>query len=478
MKSFLGEDFLLSTPTAQKLFHEYAEEMPIIDYHCHIDPKEIYEDRVFDNIAQVWLGSDHYKWRQMRANGIEEMYITGNAADKEKFKKWAGTLEMAIGNPLYHWSHLELKRYFGYNGHLCTDTAEEVWNLCNEKLRSGLTARKMIKMSNVALICTTDDPVDSLIWHEKLAEDTDFEVTVLPAWRPDKAMNVEKEDYLNYLERLTEASGVKVRSFASLIEALKVRMDFFEARGCVVSDHGMEYVVYEPAAETEIERIFTKRMKGDFLTREEIRRFKTAFMVAMGREYHKKNWVMQLHFGVKRDNNRKIYSEVGADAGVDCILSPAPMAELADYLNALAVTDELPKSILYSLNPMDDAAVGTIIGCFQDASAVGKLQQGSAWWFNDHKNGMINQMKSLASQGLLGNFIGMLTDSRSFLSYTRHEYFRRIMCGLIGEWVENGEYPSDDRALEKIVKGISYHNAVRYFGFEDMGGKNGVRTVY
>lgn len=467
MKKFMDENFLLSTETAQKLYHEYAETMPILDYHCHLNPQEIYEDRKFENITQVWLGGDHYKWRQMRSNGVEEKYITGDATDREKFQKWAETLEMAIGNPLYHWSHLELKKYFGYDGYLNGETAEEVWNLCNAKLaEDGMSARNLIKQSNVTLVCTTDDPIDSLEWHKKIAEDDTFDVQVLPAWRPDKAMNIEKPEYLDYIAKLSEVSGVKVESFQTLIDALKVRMDFFEANGCVMSDHGLEYVMYVPATEEELERIFAKRLAGEMVTREEELQFKTAYMVALGREYHKKNWVMQLHYGVKRDNNQKIFGELGPDAGIDCINNFAPSSQMADYLNALAKDDKLPKTILYSLNPIDNAAIGTIIGCFQDSTNVGKIQQGSAWWFNDHKTGMTDQMISLANLGLLGNFIGMLTDSRSFLSYTRHEYFRRILCELVGGWVENGEYSADYKTLEKIIKGISYNNAVRYFGFD------------
>ena len=467
MKKFMDENFLLSTETAQRLYHEYAEKMPILDYHCHINPQEIYEDRRFENITQVWLGGDHYKWRQMRSNGVEERYITGDASDREKFQKWAETLEMAIGNPLYHWSHLELKKYFGYQGYLNGETAQEVWNLCNEQLaRADHSARNLIKMSNVTLLCTTDDPVDSLEWHEKIAKDDSFDVQVLPAWRPDKAMNLEKADYLDYLKRLSEVSGIEIKSFATLVEALRKRIDHFAERGCCISDHGLEYVMYTPASEAEVEAVFAKRLAGESVSRQEELQFKTAFMLAMGRAYHEKNWVMQLHYGVKRDNNQAIFRKLGPDAGIDSIGSMAPAAELADYLNALCETDELPKTIVYSLNPIDNAAIGTIIGCFQDSSAVGKIQQGSAWWFNDHKTGMTEQMTSLANLGLLGNFVGMLTDSRSFLSYTRHEYFRRIMCELIGGWVENGEYPADERVLEKIVKGISYNNAVRYFGFD------------
>lgn len=462
----MDKDFLLETETAQKLYHEYAAKMPILDYHCHINPQEIAEDRKFENITQVWLGADHYKWRQMRSNGVEEKYITGDASDREKFQKWAETLERAIGNPLYHWSHLELQRYFGYYGALNGETAEEVWNLCNAKLQEdGMSARNLIRQSNVTLVCTTDDPVDSLEWHEKIAADESFEVQVLPAWRPDKAMNLEKTDYLEYLKKLEVVSGVKIDSFASLIEALRIRMDYFAEYGCSVSDHGLEYVMYAPASEEEIEAIFAKRLRGEAVSRADELQFKTAYMVALGREYHKKNWVMQLHYGVKRDNNGMIFGKLGPDAGIDCINNYAPSSEMADYLNALAITDELPKTILYSLNPTDNAAIGTIIGCFQSEEARGKIQQGSAWWFNDNKQGMIEQMTSLANLGLLGNFIGMLTDSRSFLSYTRHEYFRRIMCNLIGGWVENGEYPADEKVLGRMVQDISYNNAVRYFGF-------------
>ena len=466
MKAFMDKDFLLETETAQKLYHEYAAKMPILDYHCHINPQEIAEDRKFENITQVWLGGDHYKWRQMRSNGVEEKYITGDASDREKFQKWAETLEKAIGNPLYHWSHLELQRYFGYYGALNGETAEEVWNLCNAKLQEdGMSARNLIRQSNVTLVCTTDDPVDSLEWHEKIAADESFEVQLLPAWRPDKAMNLEKTDYLEYLKKLEVVSGVKIDSFASLIEALRIRMDYFAEHGCSVSDHGLEYVMYAPASEEEIEAIFAKRLRGEAVSRADELQFKTAYMVALGREYHKKNWVMQLHYGVKRDNNGMIFGKLGPDAGIDCINNYSPSSEMADYLNALAITDELPKTILYSLNPTDNAAIGTIIGCFQSEEARGKIQQGSAWWFNDNKQGMIEQMTSLANLGLLGNFIGMLTDSRSFLSYTRHEYFRRIMCNLIGGWVENGEYPADEKVLGRMVQDISYNNAVRYFGF-------------
>ena len=467
MKAFMDKDFLLSTETAQKLFHEYAEHMPIVDYHCHINPREIAEDRKFDNITQVWLGGDHYKWRLMRSNGIDEYYITGDASDREKFQKWAETLEKAIGNPLYHWSHLELQRYFGYTGHLSGETAEEVWNLCNAKLQEdGMSVRNIIRQSNVRLICTTDDPVDTLEWHKMLAADKSFEVKVLPAWRPDKAMNLEKPDYPVYIKKLSEVSGVTVRDFTSLKSALCNRMDYFAEVGCCVSDHALEYIMYAPAAPEEIDTIFKKALHKDGVTREEEMKFKMAFMQFVAGEYHRRNWVMQVHYGCKRDNNKAMYAKLGPDTGYDCINNYAPSAQTADFLNALEAADSLPKTILYSLNPYDNETIASIIGSFQGTEAMGKIQHGSAWWFNDHKTGMIAQMTSLANLGLLSNFIGMLTDSRSFLSYTRHEYFRRILCELIGSWVENGEYLADYKVLEEIVKGISYNNAVKYFGFD------------
>ena len=466
MTPFMGKDFLLSNDTAKTLYHDYAAKMPIIDYHCHINPQEIAEDRKFENITQVWLGGDHYKWRQMRSNGVEEKYITGDASDYEKFVAWAGTLQKAIGNPLYHWSHLELQRYFGYTGTLSPETAKEVWDICNAKLaEAGFSARNLIKMSNVTTVCTTDDPIDSLAWHKMIAEDDSFDVQVLPAWRPDKAMNMEKPDYLEYLTKLSAVSGVKIETFSDLKEALKVRLDFFASMGCRISDHGLEYVMYAPASEEEVAAIFEKRVSGEMPSPEEQIKFKYAFLLFMGKEYHRLDWAMQLHYGVRRDNNTRIYKAIGPDTGFDCINSVNCSEQLASFLDALAQTDELPRTILYSLNPIDNAAIGTIIGCFQDASAMGKIQQGSAWWFNDNKTGMTEQMTSLANLGLLANFVGMLTDSRSFLSYTRHEYFRRILCNLIGTWVENGEYPADMEYLGKMVQDISYNNCMRYFHF-------------
>ena len=468
MKPFMDKDFLLSTDMAKTLYHDYAEPMPIVDYHCHINPQEIYEDRKFDNITQVWLGGDHYKWRQMRSNGVEEKYITGDASDREKFQKWAETMPKLIGNPLYHWSHLELRRYFGYEGYLNGDTAEEVWNLCNDKLQNdpSMTVRGLIRHYNVKLICTTDDPVDTLEWHEKIAADESCkDIKVLPAWRPDKAMNVEKATYAEYIDQLSQVSGVEIKDFASLKEALTVRMAYFAERGCNVSDHALEYVMYQPASDAEVDAIIAKSLSGQAVTKEEELKYKTAFMLFVAKEYNRLGWIMQLHYGCKRDNNAMMFEKLGPDTGFDCINNYAPSAQMADFLNALSATGEVPKTIIYSLNPNDNAAIGTILGCFQ-SSPAGRIQQGSAWWFNDHKTGMRDQMISLANLGCLGNFIGMLTDSRSFLSYTRHEYFRRIMCDLIGGWVDNGEYPADMKALEEIVKGISYNNVIKYFGFE------------
>ena len=361
----MDENFLLSNDTAKTLFHEVAAKTPILDYHCHINPKEIAEDRQFENITQVWLGGDHYKWRFMRSCGVDEHFITGDAPDKEKFFKWAECLGKAIGNPLFHWSHLELQRYFGYHGVLNKNTAEEVWNLCNARLAdSSMSVRNLIRQSNVTLICTTDDPVDSLEWHKKIAEDPSFEVQVLPAWRPDKAMNIEKPDYPDYLDKLAAVSGVKITSFASLKDALKNRMEFFASMGCLVSDHALEYVMYVPADDAELERIFESRLKGNSVSKEEELKFKTAFMLFVGREYNRLNWAMQLHYGCKRDNNTLMYEKLGPDTGYDCINNYAPSAQMADFLNALIRTDELPRTIIYSLNPNDNQAIGTILGCF------------------------------------------------------------------------------------------------------------------
>lgn len=463
MNTFLNDDFLLSNEIAKRLYHETAAVTPIIDYHCHINPEDIATDRHYETITQLWLGGDHYKWRLMRACGISEEYITGNASDYDKFMKWVQALQKAIGNPLYLWSHMELKAYFGYDGVLNEDTAEYVWNLCNKILANKeLSVRNIIKKSNVTHICTTDDPMDDLKWHAHIANDPTFSVRVLPTFRPDKAMNIELDTYLSYIKQLSEVAHIEITSFARLKEALKQRMDYFSDHGCCISDHGLEYVMYEPCTDEELEAIFSKRLHESPLQPTEILKYKTACMLFVAQEYSKRDWAMQLHYGCKRNNNRLMFSQIGPDTGYDCIDTYTPSAPLANFLDALEQQQQLPRTILYSLNPNDNAVIDTIIGCFQHSSACSKLQHGAAWWFNDHRKGILDQLTSLASNGCLGTFIGMLTDSRSFLSYTRHDYFRRILCDQISQYVLNGEYPLDYKQLQQLVADISYHNAITY----------------
>ena len=462
----MDQDFLLSNDTAKTLYHDYASKMPIIDYHCHINPKEIAENREFSNITEVWLGGDHYKWRAMRSNGTDERFVTGDATDREKFQKWAETLTKAIGNPLFHWTHLELQKYFDYTGVLNGDTAEEVWNLCNEKLTSGsMHVRDIIDASDVKLICTTDDPIDSLEYHRAIKNDPTCKVKVLPAWRPDKAINIDKDGFVAYIEALSKASGLPITNLEELFAALANRLDFFHEMGCKAADHGLDYVPYNAATPEEINTIFQKALKGEAISFDEVEKYKTALLIFCGEGYAKRGWVMQLHYGAIRNNNETMFKKLGPDTGFDSINTRSCAEGTALFLNALENKGALPKTVIYSLNPNDNASIGTIIGCFQGTEAAGKLQQGSAWWFNDTKQGMIDQMTSLANLSLLGNFIGMLTDSRSFLSYTRHDYFRRILCNLIGTWVENGEYPNDMKTLGQMVQDISYNNTVKYFNF-------------
>ena len=466
MREFMGKDFLLSNETAKHLYHDYAAKMPIIDYHCHISQKEIYENRQFNTITEVWLGGDHYKWRQMRANGIDEKYITGDASDLEKFKAWAKTLSHLIGNPLYHWSHLELQRYFNIYEPLTEDNAEDIFNRCNEVLKT-LKVRKILEDSKVNIVCTTDDPCDDLHYHQLIKEDKTLKTVVVPCFRPDKANNIEKVDYLDYIARLEGVVGRKITTFAELCKAIDERIEFFASMGCRASDHALEYIMYNPASPEEIERIFAKRLAGEMVTREGELKFKTAFMSHLASVYHKLSWAMQLHYGCKRDNNTDMFRKLGPDTGYDTINNYAPSAEMADFLDSLDREGNLPKTIIYSLNPADNAAIVATMNCFQGDGIRGKMQHGSAWWFNDHKIGMQEQMQTLANDGMLANFVGMLTDSRSFLSYTRHEYFRRILCDFIGTLVENGEYPADEKLLKEIVEDISYNNAVNYLGFND-----------
>ena len=466
MKKFMDENFLLGNEAAIKLYHDFAKEMPIIDYHCHLNPKEIAENKRYRNITEIWLGGDHYKWKAMRGNGIDEKYITGDAEDKEKFLKWAETIPYTIGNPLYHWTHLELQRYFGIDTLLSPESAEEIWEKCNELLqKEGFTAQALIKRSNVKVICTTDDPIDTLEYHKAIAEDHTFDVKVLPTLRPDKAISIEKESFTTWTKNLGEVVGREIKTLDALLEALKERVLYFDSLGCKVSDHALDPIVFEKGGKEEIDDIFIKALNQEALTGSDIRKYKTHVLLFLGREYAKLGWTMQLHIGTIRNVNSRMMRMVGQDAGFDTIGDYVFAEALAKFLDALDTTDELPKTILYCLNPRDNEVLATMIGSFQGGGIPGKIQFGSGWWFNDQKDGMIRQMITLSNMGLLSRFVGMLTDSRSFLSYTRHEYFRRILCNLLGEWVEKGELPNDMDLLGKIVQDICYDNANRYFGF-------------
>ena len=476
MKEFMDKDFLLGTDTAKHLFHDYAETMPLVDYHCHIPPREIYEDRRFDNLVEVWLGGenpdgtyfgDHYKWRLMRSNGVSEAYVSGSKPAFERFMKFAETLEMAIGNPMYHWCNLELRQFFGYDKPLTPETAQECWDFCNEKLRHdpGLTVRGIIKKANVAMIGTTDDPIDSLEWHEKIAADPSVSVKVCPSFRPDKAVNITKPGFAAYIGRLAASVGrTGLDSVEDVCAALTQRLEFFHKLGCRASDHGLDYVPFRPSSPKKANEAFRKAMAGEALSVKEAERYQTAILLYLGREYHRLDIAMQLHYSCLRNNNQRMFDKMGPDTGFDMIAQNTCGGAIAQLLSALDGTGECPKTILYSLNPADNEQLGTLIGCFQSDELPGKIQHGSAWWFNDTRSGMEAQMRSLANLGLLGNFVGMLTDSRSFLSYARHDYFRRILCNLIGDWVENGEYPNHEASLKKIVEGVCYTNAARYFG--------------
>ena len=459
----INDDFLLKSDTAKRLY-EAAKDMPIIDYHCHIDPREIYENRRFGNITQVWLGGDHYKWRLMRSNGVTEDEITGDADDYTKFLRFAEMLPKAIGNPMYHWCHLELNRFFGYDGVLNGDTARGVYDLCNKKLRQdGMTVRAIIEKSNVKMIGTTDDPADDLKWHKLLTEDKSFKTAVCPTFRPDKAVNIDKDGFADYIKKLSAAAEIDIKTVSDVKAALEKRLDYFCSLGCRATDHGLDYVVYEPASEESVNEIFKRALRGEKISQLEADRYKTELMLFLGEKIAEKGIVMQLHYGAQRNTNTVMFNKLGADTGFDCISVKNCGEALTGFLNALNVKGKLPKTIIYSLNPNDNELIDTVLGCFQGTEAQGKIQHGSAWWFGDTKSGMEAQLKSLANLSLLGNFVGMLTDSRSFLSYTRHEYFRRTLCNLLGEWVENGEYPDDKITLETIVKDISYNNAKKYF---------------
>ena len=465
MANFLKEDFLLNTEVSKELYFGYAESMPIIDYHCHVSPKEIYEDKRFDNITELWLSGDHYKWRLMRSNGVDEHYITGDADPYEKFVKFAELMPKAIGNPMYHWCHLELKKYFGYEGILNSETAKEVWALCKEKLKNdNMSVRGIISQSNVAFIGTTDDPVDSLEFHKLLSADPDFKTVVAPSFRPDKALNIDKAGWKEYIEDLSQVSGVDIKDLDSLKKALSLRIEYFAQCGCKASDHGLDRMVYAQADEKAINSVIARGLAGELISSNEAEALKTELLLHCASEYARLGWVMQLHYNCMRNPNSKMLATLGVDTGFDCIGPDNGSRKLAALLDRMNSTGSLPKTVIYSLDPADNAFIDSLIGAFQGSGIAGKLQHGSAWWFNDNKEGMREQLISLANLSLLGNFVGMLTDSRSFLSYTRHEYFRRILCALIGEWVENGEYPYDKAALAEIVEGICYSNAKKYFG--------------
>lgn len=467
MNSLINDNFLLETNAARELYNEFAKELPIVDYHCHIDAKEIAKDINFKNITELWLKGDHYKWRLMRASGIEEKYITGDAPDKEKFMMWAKAIESAFGNPLYHWTCLELTRYFGIEEPLTTENAEEIWNKANEMLGSGeLSARKIMARSNVELICTTDDPCDSLIYHEQI-KDSGFECKVLPAFRPDNIVDIEKASFNSYLERLEKVSGKKISNMADLKAALTSRLDHFESHGCKISDHGMEFIMYKEDLGITSDDVLAKKLSSSDvrLSYEEITAFKTDIMLFFAREYAKRGWTMQLHFGCKRNVSSVMLNNVGINCGCDTITGSfdfvTPLTGFMDRLNSEGL---LPKMIIYSLNPSDNTVIDTLCGCYNDGSVPGKIQHGAAWWFNDNLIGMEEQLKSLSSQSPLPCFVGMLTDSRCFLSYTRHEYFRRIFCNYLGDAIERNRFPYDKRILKEIIERVCYRNALGMFG--------------
>lgn len=465
VKTFMDENFLLESATAQKLYHEFAASQPIIDYHCHLPPEQISGNKQFKNITEIWLGGDHYKWRFMRSSGVTEDFMTGDQPDEAKFRKFCEVLPMGVGNPLYHWSHLELQRYFGTKALVSAATADELWKHCNSLIGTPeLSARGLMVRSNVKVVCTTDDPIDSLAHHKAIATDG-FQVKVLPTFRPDKAFNIDRVGFQDYIPKLSAASGIAINSFTDVTRALDARLDHFAAHGCKVSDHAIDIAFFAEASESELSGILARAMNNEPVSKEEVEKYKTAIMLHLGRQYAKRGWAMQLHIGAQRNNSARMFRNLGPDTGFDSIADDLISAKIAKFLDTLDGDDQLPKTILYNLNPIHNEVLATMIGNFQDGKVVGKMQFGSGWWFLDQKDGMTRQLTALSQLGNLGAFIGMLTDSRSFLSYTRHEYFRRILCNLIGSWVENGEYPQDWAQLQKIVEGICYKNAEAYFQF-------------
>jgi glucuronate isomerase len=467
MKKFMDKNFLLQTETAQKIYHNHAAKMPIFDYHCHLSPKEIAENKQFKNLTQIWLYGDHYKWRAMRTNGVDEHFCTGDASDWEKFEKWAETVPHTLRNPLYQWTHMELKKFFGIEKLLSPETAKEIWDECNAKLQTPeYSVRNIIRMANVHTICTTDDPVDSLEYHRQIKA-SGFEVNVLPAWRPDKAMAVETpEAYNNYIDKLGKVAGLEVNTFENLMDALDSRHLFFHENGCRLSDHGLETALAEDYSEKEINDIFSKVRYGANLEQKEIAKFKSCMLYEFGIMDHARGWTQQFHIGALRNNNTRLFNKLGPDTGFDSIGDFEIARPLSKLLDRLDQNDQLSKTIIYNLNPRDNELIATMIGNFQDGSVPGKMQFGSGWWFLDQKDGMEKQVNALSNLGLLSRFVGMLTDSRSFLSYTRHEYFRRTLCNLIGNDVENGELPNDMKMLSEMVEDICFNNARNYFNFE------------
>jgi glucuronate isomerase len=466
-QAFIHDDFLLQSEAAKRLYHDYAKEQPIIDYHCHLSPEEVATNQSWDNMAQVWLGGDHYKWRAMRSNGISEDFCTGDRPDREKFQAFAQCMPNLLRNPLYHWSQLELKRYFGIDTLLNGDTAEEIWTTCNDQLKQDShRARGFMKSSNVKLVCTTDDPIDNLEHHTSIAKEG-FEVKVLPTWRPDKAMAVEVPEVYNaYLEKLESASGLSISTYDDLLAALQQRHDFFHEVGCRLSDHGIETAYAEDYTDAEIKAIFNKVRSGNHLNENEILKFKSAIMVEGGIMDHSKGWTQQFHIGPIRNQNTRLFNQLGPDTGFDSIGDDLVAKPLGRFLDRLDTNGQLTKTILYNINPSHNAVYGTMIGNFQDGSSPGKIQFGSGWWFNDQKLGMEDQINFLSQLGLISRFVGMLTDSRSFLSYTRHEYFRRILCNLLGNDINEGQIPEDYELVGQMVSDISYNNASSYFGFD------------
>lgn len=457
---------MLDTDTAKKLFHDFAENMPVCDYHCHLNPKEIFENKPPESITELWLSGDHYKWRAMRSCGVEEKYCTGDATDREKFQKFAYTLQYCIGNPLYHWAHIELQRYFGIDTPLNAKTADDIFDRANDAVKNGdFRPQSLIMKSNVKVVCTTDDPVDDLKYHKLLKDVTDFDCKVLPSFRPDKALNAHLDGFADYINTLAKAADVEIKSYKDVITALLKRVDYFDSVGCRVSDQAFDYPPYAVAEEDEIDEIFSRAMKGEKITLAECDKYRTPILLALGEKYHDLGWAMEIHIGAMRNNNTLMFNRLGADTGFDSVGDCEIAQPLSRFLDALNVKDKLPKTILFNLNDKDNTVLGTMLGNFQSSDAESKIQFGPAWWFLDTMDGMTNQMKTLGNLGVLGKFVGMETDSRSFTSYGRHEYFRRIMCALLGRWVEDGWYAYDEDILKEIVQGISYNNAIKYFNF-------------